>query len=324
MSSISEIDFRSAGEEYLCVTPELVRSLLKERPEDSHKGTYGHAIMIAGCTGMMGAAVLSVGGALRSGCGLVTAHVPFQERSIIHITHPSAIVECDPEPVFSTVPGRLESYKAAGIGCGIGKDGKTAKALESTLSQIRGMQKGGHGGAPVTVLDADALNIISEHPGLFGLIPEDSVLTPHLGELDRLLRSAISAGVIEADSAESGCKKNGCHPFIWEDSREATILSRRLSCAISSTIVVKGPHTMICPPSGKLYFNMTGNPGMAKGGSGDILAGLLTGLCARGYTPLEASIAAVWYHGKAGDDAAEHLGTESMCATDILDHLKVG
>ena len=273
---------------------------------------------------MMGAAVLSVGGALRSGCGLVTAHVPFQERSIIHITRPSAIVECDPAPVFSTVPGGLGSYKAAGIGCGIGKDGKTVKALESTLAQIRGMQKGGHGGAPVTVLDADALNIISEHPGLFGLIPEDSVLTPHLGELDRLLRSAISAGVIEADSAESGCKKNGCHPFIWEDSREATILSRRLSCAISSTIVVKGPHTMICPPSGKLYFNMTGNPGMAKGGSGDILAGLLTGLCARGYTPLEASIAAVWYHGKAGDDAAEHLGTESMCATDILDHLKVG
>ena len=119
MSSISEIDFRSAGEEYLCVTPELVRSLLKERPEDSHKGTYGHAIMIAGCTGMMGAAVLSVGGALRSGCGLVTAHVPFQERSIIHITRPSAIVECDPAPVFSTVPGGLGSYKAAGIGCGI-------------------------------------------------------------------------------------------------------------------------------------------------------------------------------------------------------------
>ena len=163
MSSISEIDFRSAGEEYLCVTPELVRSLLKERPEDSHKGTYGHAIMIAGCTGMMGAAVLSVGGALRSGCGLVTAHVPFQERSIIHITRPSAIVECDPAPVFSTVPGGLGSYKAAGIGCGIGKDGKTVKALESTLAQIRGMQKGGHGGAPVTVLDADALNLCA-HP----------------------------------------------------------------------------------------------------------------------------------------------------------------
>ena len=196
MSSISEIEFRSAGEEYLCVTPELVRSLRKERPEDSHKGTYGHAIMIAGCTGMMGAAVLSVGGALRSGCGLVTAHVPFQERSIIHITRPSAIVECDPAPVFSTVPGGLGSYKAAGIGCGIGKDGKTVKALESTLAQIRGMQKGGRGGAPVTVLDADALNIISEHPGLFGLIPEDSVLTPHLGELDRLLRSAISAPLL--------------------------------------------------------------------------------------------------------------------------------
>ena len=96
-----------------------------------------------------------------------------------------------------------------------------------------------------------------------------------------------------------------------------------LASALGSIIIVKGYHTMICPPAGKLYFNTTGNPGMAKGGSGDILAGLLTGLCARGYTPLEASILAVWFHGKAGDDTAATMGMESMCASDILDHISI-
>ncbi|MBO8483231.1 MAG: NAD(P)H-hydrate dehydratase [Bacteroidetes bacterium] len=311
-TDFSEIMERAAGNDYDIITGDTISGILKKREKDSHKGTYGHALLIAGSTGMTGAAVLAAGGALKSGCGLVTVHVPFQERHVIHISHPSAIVDCDPGTVFTKVPDNLHKYNAIGIGCGLGQSQDSISALKATFEAISGS---------ATILDADALNIISSHPEMFPMIPRISVLTPHLGELSRLISGAAASGITGgAGQAGLTWKQDG---FLWKSPAEMTSLTMDLASALGSIIIVKGYHTMICPPAGKLYFNTTGNPGMAKGGSGDILAGLLTGLCARGYTPLEASILAVWFHGKAGDDTAATMGMESMCASDILDHISI-
>lgn len=304
--SVEETSRRAAGYDFILTDRTVISSLLKSRDEDSHKGTYGHALLIAGSTGMMGAAVLATGGALKSGCGLVTVHVPFQERQTIHISHPSAIVDCDQEAVFSVIPDNLMKYRAIGAGCGLGQSPETSEAIGDLLLRLSG-----NSSAPATILDADALNIISSHPEMFRTIPRGSVLTPHLGELSRLVSSAVSSGIME----------NRCYP--WTCSADITVLARSLAETLGSIVVVKGPGTMICPPSGQLYFNGTGNPGMAKGGSGDVLTGLITGLCARGYAPLEAAILGVWFHGKAGDDAAASIGMESMCASDISDNIHV-
>ena len=322
-TDISEIKERAAGHDYELITGDTIAGMLKGREKDSHKGTYGHALLITGSTGMMGAAVLSAGGALKSGCGLVTIHVPFQERHVIHIAHPSAIVDCDHGTSFSEVPANLMKYRAIGIGSGLGQSQECISALKSTLERISrmGSEKSDtdawQEGSPAVILDADALNIISSHPEMFGLIPKMSVLTPHAGELSRLISGAVSSGLIEW----KGTTGNPRAGYPWKNPAELTLLARRLASATGSVIVVKGCNTMICPPSGKLHFNTTGNPGMAKGGSGDILTGLLAGMCARGYTTTEASVLAVWFHGKAGDDAAAGTGMESMCASDILEHI---
>lgn len=312
------LEERSAGYSYIVTSPEIISRMLRPRSTEAHKGTYGHALLIAGSTGMMGAAVLATGGALRSGCGLVSVHVPFCERQIIHVTHPSAIVSCDHSTAFSEIPDSLGKYRAVGIGCGLGQSQDTVQALGALLQTLKRMS-GENGNAPAAVLDADALNIISSHPEMFRLIPSGTVLTPHLGELSRLVRSAASSGTIEWRPASG--PENG---FPWSSRQEVTEVSRRLAEALECTVVVKGPQTMTCPPSGPLFFNSTGNPGMAKGGSGDILTGLLTGMRARGYSATEAAILSVWFHGAAGDEAAALNGMESMNAADILGQIRVG
>ena len=320
---VTDAEERSAGLEYMILNHEYISGLLKVREEDSYKGTYGHALVIAGSVGMMGAAILAAGGALKSGCGLVTVHVPYSERLSIHLSHPSAIVECDPGTSFSRVPGNLFRYRAAGIGCGLGQSQDSISALKALLSRLGGSCREARDSAdseretPGAVLDADALNIIASHPEMFGTIPPGSILTPHLGELSRLLSSAASYGI-------AGIRRDtGPDERPWNSSRDMTLMVRSLAEALGSVIVVKGPGTMVCPPDGMLYFNATGNPGMAKGGSGDILTGLVTGLRARGYSPAEAAGLGVWFHGLAGDTAAEETGMESMNASDILRNIRI-
>ena len=294
---------------YAAVDASYVPTLLRPRGEFDHKGTHGHALVIAGSTEYMGAAILCTGAALRSGCGLVSAHIPAAGRTAMLISHPAAIISADESPVFSSHPADLGKYSAVAVGPGIGRSEAAAAALEKLLACLPQ-----HPGIRTTVLDADALNIISERPEMLAMIPEGSVLTPHVGELSRLLRAAGSRGLLE-DVAPAGVP--------WRDDLHKVALVRQLCARLKSVIVLKGAHTMVCSPDGRCFFNMSGNPGMAKGGSGDVLTGLVAGLAARGYDSLSAAILGVWFHGLAGDAAAALRGMEAMNAGDILENIKI-
>ena len=283
---------------------EDVRKLFPKRAPDAHKGDFGHVLVVAGKQGMMGASILAAGAALKSGCGLVTVHVPAAERLSIHITHPSAMVSADHEDCFSVLPADMSRYTAAGVGPGLGRSEQTAAALIRLLET----------GLPL-VLDADALNIISSRPDCFGMIPGGSVLTPHAGELRRLLSSAIRSGVI------SGFRE--CAGTVWADEEQKKQMASALAAATGAVVVVKGHNTAVCTPDGRRMLNTTGNPGMAKGGSGDVLTGFIAGLLARGFAAGDAAMAGVWLHGRAGDCAAAESGEESMNASDILSCLKI-
>lgn len=261
----------------------IIASVSVFRPvKFAHKGDNGHALLVCASTGMAGAAVLSAGGALRSGCGLVSVHLPKEERMAVHVACPSAIVSCDPSGCFSVLPSGMARYTAAGAGCGLGTAPVTAAALERLLEC----------GIPL-LLDADALNIIAGRPDLRRKIPPGTVLTPHLGEFSRLAGS-------------------------WSGWKERLALAAGLAAELRSVVVLKGAHTMTVSPSGEMYFNSTGTPAMARGGSGDVLAGLVTGLLARGADPLSAAVVGVYRHGLAGERAEQMLGTDSVNSYDLI------
>lgn len=275
-----------ADSPYQYVTDDLVRSFIKERLKFSHKGSYGHTLLVCGSEGMYGAAVLSTTAALRSGCGLVTVHTPRAGVMPLMANAPSAMISCAGEECFSSLPVSVDKYTSVGVGCGVGQSAATQKALGELLQSV-------HTGM---VIDADALNIIAANPHLRTYIPTGSILTPHLGELRRLVGE-------------------------WSGEQDKIAKSSGLACELSSIVVVKGAYTMICMPDGRIYFNPTGTPGMAKGGSGDVLTGLLTGLLSRRYNAEEATILGVYVHGLAGEKAAEYFGVEAMNSSDIVDFI---
>lgn len=271
------------------ITWERVREMVVPRKQDAYKGTYGHALLVCGSKGMSGAATLATGAALRSGCGLITVHLPECARFPVEANYPSALFSLDAGDCFSELPGDMAKYNAVGVGCGLGRNPRTATALERLLAWCRT-----HGIR--MVIDADALNILSEHPELQAAVPVGSILTPHLGELERLVGQ-------------------------WEDEEDkfdrANTLARRLDCIV----VVKGPNSAVCDRGRNIVFNSTGNSGMAKGGSGDVLTGFLTGLLARGYAPETAAQLGVFLHGAAGDKAADYYGVEAMNSADLTEFL---
>lgn len=275
-----------AESNYYYITDALIRNIFQKRDKFGHKGTYGHALLICGSKGMAGAAILATGAALRSGCGLVTTHIPESERFSLQANYPSALSSLDSKTCFSELPSNLSQYTAIGIGCGLGKDAYTVEAFKQLLGLVD---------KPM-VIDADALNILADNYRLRQFIPQNSILTPHPGELKRLVGE-------------------------WSDEEEKIALVRRLASNLKSIVVVKGAHTMICLPNGTCYFNSTGNSGMAKGGSGDVLTGYITGLLARGYNSVHAAILGVYIHGLAGDRVACLYGMEAMNSKDLIDNL---
>ena len=265
---------------------QTISGLLKSRGKFSHKGTFGHALLVAGSYGKMGAAVLAAKGCMRSGVGLLTVHLPVEGNQIMQTALPEAMVSIDESEFIVTRVPLTFGYKGVGIGPGLGKSTQTVSAFKLLLENYKG---------PL-VVDADALNILSEHPGMVQSLPAGSILTPHPVEFERL------AGHAKTDF-------------------ERLSLARKFAQTQSIVLILKGANTSICLPDGSCWFNSTGNPGMATGGSGDVLTGILTGLLAQGYLPDEAAFLGVYLHGLAGDLALEGSSEEALLAGDIADHL---
>jgi hydroxyethylthiazole kinase-like uncharacterized protein yjeF len=270
------------------VTHDMVAQLLKPRARFSHKGTYGHALLIAGSYGKMGATVLGARSCLRSGAGLVTTHIPKCGYEILQTSIPEAMVDADEEELeFSGIKEKeLFRYNAIGIGPGIGTSDTTAKGLKMLIQQA----------AVTMVLDADALNILSENKTWLSFLKPGSIITPHPGEFARLAGKS-------------------------DNAYEAYTKQRDFAVKYRIYVVLKGAFTSIATPGGEVYFNSTGNPGMATAGSGDTLTGVILGLLAQGYSSLHASILGVYLHGLAGDIAAQEWGENALIAEDITNCL---
>lgn len=263
-----------------------IRKMLHRRNKFDHKGIYGHALLIAGSYGSMGAAVLAARAALRSGLGLLTVHVPRHATHILQIAVPEALVEADSHDLSFSGLDTFDRYEAIGVGCGIGTQGSTLGGMNDLLKNAK---------APL-VIDADGLNALAAEPELLDLVPPNSILTPHFKEFSRVF------GESENHFERLDLLRSSCQQY-------------------KLIIVLKGAHTAIGLPDGKVWFNTTGNPAMATAGSGDVLTGILTGLRAQGYAPDETAMIGVYIHGLAGDLAARHLAPESVIASDITDHL---
>ena len=271
------------------ITPEFLRPRLLRRQNDSHKHDYGRLLIIAGCETMPGAALLATGAALRSGCGLVMLHSTPRTLFAAAASYPSAMLSEDPGSHFCPVPEKLE------IDTPFDANGTWSPGTMNALMDLLG--EACERRIPA-VLDADALNILSVMADWHELIPAGSVLTPHKGELKRLLpcRDDLERETL----AWELCAETGCH------------------------IVMKGYHSRIFCPGGECLVNTSGNPGMAKGGSGDVLTGLIGGLMARGYKAEDAAALGVWIHGHAGDVLTAKYTAEAYSSRELIDELPCG
>ena len=261
--------------------------LLHHRNDFAHKGNMGNALIIAGSYGMAGASVLATKACLRAGVGKVTAVTPRRNYEIMQISVPEAVLQMDKDELYFSEPIDTEKYNAVGIGPGLGSLENTAIAL---IAQIR------RATCPI-VIDADALNILANHRAWMQQLPPGAILTPHPKEMDRL--------------------NNGINNGSYDRLRKAQELAEHFQVYI----ILKGHYSALCLPDGHIFFNTTGNSGMATAGSGDVLTGIITGLLAKGYKQEEACKLGMYLHGLAGDLAVKDLGKESLIASDIIKYL---
>lgn len=280
--------------EYLYSTPteaELIGKnemlqIYQPRHKFDHKGTYGHSLIVGGSYGKIGSVVLASKAALRIGAGLVTAFVPKCGYTVLQTAFPEAMVITDKDDeTITDITFDLEPT-SIGFGIGAGTDAKTIAAFETFLKTNK---------TPL-VIDADGLNMLAKKTSLLKLLPENTILTPHPKELERLIGA-------------------------WNDDFDKLSKAKAFSKKHKVIVVIKGAHT-ITVFSDRFYVNSTGNPGLATAGSGDVLTGVITGLISQGYDALSASVFGVYLHGKAADLALETFGYHSMIASDVIDHLK--
>src|SRR6266487_780392 len=284
---LQEDYYNSVTPEYELVDDKIISAIYKPRNRFAHKGNFGHTLIITGSYGKMGASILCAKACLRSGAGLTTCHIPKCGYDILQTALPEAMVMTDfNSSMITKIEKDISKFSTIGIGPGIGTASETKKMLQQVFETFK---------KPV-VIDADALNIISTDKEFFKKLPSNSILTPHPKEFERLFGKT-------------------------ENDYERLLLAQQKSKELNLVIVLKGHHTSITSPGGKTYFNGTGNAGMAKGGSGDVLTGVLTALLAQGYDFVEASILGVYLHGLAGDIAAQKSSMEAVLAGDIIENL---
>jgi NAD(P)H-hydrate epimerase len=286
---IAETYIEKTATPWYYITEEIIAVQLKKRRKFAHKGDFGYALLAAGSYGKMGAAVLAARACLRAGAGLLTVHIPQKGVEILQSAFPEAMVSvAGGQEMISCFSENLSDYDAVGIGPGIGTQSATREALRSLLERI---------GMVPLLLDADALNILAAERPLLDLLPENVILTPHVKELERLSATTCTNSFDRLQAAQA------------------------LATQYKAIVVLKGAYTAVCAPDGAVFFNTTGNPGMATAGSGDVLTGIITALLAQGYEPLAAAITGVCLHGAAGDKAAAHRGQSALIASDIIENL---
>ena len=281
---------------YGLITDEDIALLINARERFAHKGDFGHALLVAGSIGKMGAAVLAARGCLRSGAGLLTVHMPGRGEMIMQTALPEAMIDLDKNADYVTEIADFSKYDAIGIGPGIGKTDETMRLLKELIETAGTKSLTPDAGTKPLVLDADALNLIAANSELLHHLPEGTILTPHPGEFDRMTGSS-------------------------ENAYERMQKARSIAAEQKICIILKGAYTVVCTPTGRVFFNTSGNPGMATAGSGDVLTGIILGLLSQGYRPEEASVIGVYIHGVAGDLAAANFSEESMIAGDIVQML---
>lgn len=279
--------------EFLYTTPTEAEFIMKmdvlpmyrPRTTFAHKGNFGHSLIIGGSYGKIGAVILASQSTLAIGAGLVTANVPKCGYTALQARFPEAMVITDEDDQLITKIDVNIDPTVIGVGIGMGTDPKTISAFSSFLKSNK---------KPL-VLDADALNIISSKSSLLKLLPENTILLPHFGELERLIGK-------------------------WKDDFERLKKAKAFSKKHKVILVIKGAFT-ITVFNDRLFVNSSGNPGMATAGSGDVLMGIITGLISQGYEPLVATVFGVYLHGRSGDLAAQDLGYESIIASHMIDYL---
>lgn len=281
---LHEVYIENTPTDLYSVDETLIRTIYKKRADFAHKGNFGKSCLVAGSCSKTGAAIIAVKAALRTGTGLTWILAPECSRIILQISCPEAMFINGGSKCITEIS--TENDFTVGLGPGIGTDSATQKALLNFIMQQK---------RPV-ILDADALNIIAQNPTYLEKIPKNSILTPHPKEFAALFGTS-------------------------ENSFERLELATKKSRELGLIIVLKDHHTQTILPDGKIFYNTSGNSGMAKGGNGDALTGIITALLAQGYAPQDAAVFGVWLHGKAGDLAAEKFSKESMLPTDLIDHL---
>ena len=268
---------------YYLVTDHDISAALLPRERFAHKGTFGHLLLVSGSRGKTGAAILAAKAALRSGVGKLTVHLPGCCETAMQCALPEAMLNLDQHNDYSTRLLSLEPYNTITVGPGLGQAELTGSMLEDLLLRAT---------TPL-VVDADALNILGERRDLLARIPECSVLTPHPKELERMVGYCTSGE---------------------QRLEEARFLAQQYSVYV----ILKGHYSAICSPGGNVYFNPTGNSGMATAGSGDVLTGIIGGLLAQGYRPLAAAVVATYIHGLAGDYYAARFSDRALIASDLV------
>jgi len=261
-------------------------SLWHERPRFSHKGSFGHCLMIAGKRPMMGAAILATKACVRTGLGLVTAHVPQNCGDLIWSSVPEALISEDRSELMFTDELVYDAYSAVAVGPALGTKPNSQHALLHLIQ---------HCDKPL-VLDADALNILALNKAWLTYLPQNSIITPHPGEFDRLTQ-------------------------VHNSSYERLMSQIAFAQKWQLIVVLKGAFTSIAFPDGRCSFNSTGHSGLATGGSGDVLTGIIAGLLAQNYAPEDASRLGVWWHGKAADLYAEEHLPQSLLPSDLIDYM---
>jgi len=294
------------------ITPGVVREWLPPRPPDAHKGDFGKALIVAGSLNYTGAAYLSGAAATRAGAGLVTLALPaaihtavasrLAEPTYLLLPHELGVIA---SPAARVLAERIEGYDALLVGPGLGQEQETVAFVESLLGGGRGRKRLGFVGGeesespplilPPLVVDADGLNILARMENWPKRLPPGSVLTPHPGEMARLMGCVISD--VQADRVA---------------------VARSQSAAWGHIVVLKGAHTVVAAPDGRVVIEPFANPGLATAGSGDVLAGTIVALRAQGLGAFEAAAGGAYLHGLAGELARAEMGTAGMVAGDVL------